>query len=110
MTKLNVNIGRVPPLNLALSVGTITVLHAKLVSEDNGHPVYDKPKFEAVVSVKINFDIGQLMFSFVVNFEPSKTIFEFPPEPNNVLKNEKSVIRPAASMILIYDPQTNNVI
>ena len=50
------------------------------------------------------------MLSFVVNFEPSKTTFEPPPEPNSVLKNEKSVIRPAASMILIYDPQTNNVI
>ena len=50
------------------------------------------------------------MLSFVVNFELSIIAFELPPEPNNVFGYEKSVIRPDASMIFIYDPQTTSVI
>ena len=55
ITKLNVNIGRVPPLNLATSVGIITDLQTKLVSGGLGQLFYDKLKFERVVSVNVYF-------------------------------------------------------
>ena len=61
-----------------------------------GHPVCDNPGLEEVVSVKINFKIGQLVLSVVVNLEPSMIALELPPEPDNVFGYVKSVIRPAA--------------
>ena len=65
-----------------------------------GHPLYDNPEIEEVVSVNINFKIGQLALSVVENLEPSIIAFEVPLDPDNVFGNEKSVIKPPAWIIV----------
>ena len=49
------------------------------------HPDYDNPDAPTVISENVNFMIGQLALSLVVNLESSIKAIAVPPDPLNDL-------------------------
>jgi hypothetical protein len=87
-----VNSGGVPPTNLALFVGTMMVLQAKLASGGLVHPAYVRPGLLPAPVVSVNVNLAMLLQT--VNLVSSMTILEVPEPDAEVLEKEKSILYP----------------